>query len=418
MPVTFNPAAHGASPIRISPSVKTSEELLSYSCPSEHKKCVEHLQSSFDDITPDSNIFSSPNGFVNAVIQAYSHHHHLVIRPDDVWIAILSQFSIYVNQHAEELRGQFVGHEGKKELVIKNFGDRYSVDFGQMTQRMGALLGKVVIDPELKGWVVNNFTTTTKTDMIVSSVIMMATLQAYFAFKFELSCGLPSVTLLGEKSDWESILLRIEKLLSFGDETAQWYQLLKPVLSRFVAAFDAPHSEANLEFWRNIAHHTGNGSGPSYYSGWITAFCFWEKDGKLLYSSPVQAPPASWYSVPDPRSNGPLTLDGVAYHFINTEDVPLGYASVPVKIDDNGHKLDSYMVAGSVGFKASKSSSGQRGVPGDDLDTIQPVVGWWIFESRSHEELDAEAKAPQGGWESIFEDLSRCQSLARRPGEL
>lgn len=32
----------------------------------------------------------------------------------------------------------------------------------------------------------------------------------------ELCCGIPSVTLEGEKSDWENLLLRIDKLKEFG----------------------------------------------------------------------------------------------------------------------------------------------------------------------------------------------------------
>lgn len=80
-------------------------------------------------------------------------------------------------------------------------------------------------------------------------------------------CGLPSVTLLGERSDWEDILMRLEKLPSFGDEAGQWHDLLKPVITRFVKTFDEPESESTKDFWQKIVHHHSGGSGPSYYSG-------------------------------------------------------------------------------------------------------------------------------------------------------
>ncbi|KAJ7478280.1 hypothetical protein FB451DRAFT_1172615 [Mycena latifolia] len=35
------------------------------------------------------------NSFVDTVLCAYTHHHALVIRPDDVWLAVVSQFSFY-----------------------------------------------------------------------------------------------------------------------------------------------------------------------------------------------------------------------------------------------------------------------------------------------------------------------------------
>ena len=113
---------------------------------------------------------------------------------------------------------------------------------------------------------------------------MMATLQAYFDYRFCLGCGIPYVTLLGEKSDWEQIVQRIEKLKEYGPETTAWYRLLKPVVTRFARSFDegVADSTENREFWNRVAHWQGGGSGPSYLSGWITAFCAFDDTGKWL----------------------------------------------------------------------------------------------------------------------------------------
>ena len=71
-----------------------------------------------------------------------------------------------------------------------------------------------------------------------------------------------------------------------------------------------------------------------------------------------------------------LELDGAAYHRIEIENVPPGYGSVPVKVDDNGYNFESTMIAGLVGIKGTSSGkllhNGQVG-----LDTMQPVSGWW-----------------------------------------
>ncbi len=45
-----------------------------------------------------------------------------------------------VNAHAEELRSLFVAHEGKKRLVVKTVGDRYTVDYGRMAQTFTKLI--------------------------------------------------------------------------------------------------------------------------------------------------------------------------------------------------------------------------------------------------------------------------------------
>lgn len=75
------------------------------------------------------------------------------------------------------------------------------------------------------------------------------------------------MTLLGQRSDWETILSRIERLKTFGDEPTMFYNLLKPVLTRFVKSFDNPDSEEIRDFWQKIAHERHGGSGPSYLSG-------------------------------------------------------------------------------------------------------------------------------------------------------
>lgn len=89
-------------------------------------------------------------------------------------------------------------------------------------------------------WTIPDFLTTTATDKVVCSIVMMSTLQHYFSYKMNLLCGIPSVTLEGEKADWEKIMARINKLPTFGEEAEEWYKLLVPVISRFVTAFDDP----------------------------------------------------------------------------------------------------------------------------------------------------------------------------------
>ena len=43
-----------------------------------------------------------------------------------------------------------------------------------------------------------------------------------------------------------------------------------------------------------------------------------------------------------------MEMDDVSYHRIEADEVPLGYSSVPVNVDDNGDVFDAMMVAGSV----------------------------------------------------------------------
>ncbi|KAI4207564.1 MAG: hypothetical protein LQ346_000496 [Caloplaca aetnensis] len=390
MPVTIKPAGHEADTIyqRYRHPVKDTLDMFKRACPSESGACKEMFQSSFGpEIDCAQHIKPSSNGFVRGAILAYSHHHHLRIRPEDVWFAILNQLGFYINAHAEEFRGQFAKHEGKVELeIVYASENRYTVDYALFARQMSGLIEQNVVDPELRKWMMPAFTTvsalrtldrlkelmlipenspqTTESDMVIASILLMGATQEYFTFRCTTRCGLPSVTLLGEKADWELILTRIEKLKEYGEEPTMFYSLLEPVLSRFINSFDNPSSKDTAEFWQQLAHHD-NRSGRDHYSGWITAFCFWTSKGKSLYQPP------------NPNSWSILKLDGAAYHIVYSGDVPPAYTAVPVKMDDNGDKFDATMVAGSVGMRYI-SSKGE----GSTFDTIQAESGWWMFDSR------------------------------------
>ncbi|KAI9763705.1 MAG: hypothetical protein M1840_009178 [Geoglossum simile] len=392
MPVVTNPAPHRASIFSKSRDLATSaQELLQGSCPQEFRSCESILQSSFSHIGSGSTTDSSPNGFVYAAVQAYNHHHHLVIRPEDVWFSILTQLSLFINAHAKDVRSAFVAHQGQKDLEVMSD----TPDFDRLAKAMTLKLEKNIVDPSLRKWIMPNFTTTTDTDKVVASVIMMGSLQKYFNYKISIRCGLPSVTLLGDKADWESILTKIERIPQLGSGTADWYQQLKPVITHFVGTFDSPDSSETKEFWQKIAHYSGGGSGPTYLSGWITAFCFWGETGK----SPCGT--SGGCGSPAPA----LILDDVAYSRIDTEDIPPGFTSVPVKVDDNGDEYDAVMIAGLVGIKVTSSGDPSapvrqwwygRGTEVEEpifgLDTLQPESGWWIF--RKGEDKQANCELP------------------------
>ena len=166
----------------------------------------------------------------------------------------------------------FVAHEGQKKLVLAANGliagtSQFGVDWAKFAYQIGKKIEENILDPSLRKWFLPAFSTTTKIDQATASIIMMSALQKYFSYGCAICCGLPSVTLLGTKGDWEEMLNRLERLKTFGEETTVWYGLLKPVIKRFVQTFDNPDSEEIKDFWQKIAHYSGGGSGPTYLSG-------------------------------------------------------------------------------------------------------------------------------------------------------
>jgi hypothetical protein len=391
MPVTITVAKHGAQEFRANnikynakPS-RTPEQLLEASIrQDDYKKFHAMIQSSFSDISSKA-IYPADNGFVRAAITAYNQHHHLILRPEDIWFSILTQFSLYVNANSEILRSTFVSHEGKKELVLVTVGTIHTFDWSVFATQMTKLLSQNINDPDLRAWILPSFSTTTPTDTVTASIIMMGTLQKYFEYCCMMMCGIPTVTLLGTKEDWQNILSRLPKLATFGSEPALFGKLLTPVLEHFIASFDNPTSEETVSFWSRICHENHGGSGDPQLSGWLTAFMFWTEKGKSLCERWTKN---NYYS----RASG-CDLNGVQYHRVGMSEIPSGSCSVPVIVDDNGTMYDTLMVAGSVGVEVS-ASGGEVAPPpahpwdrqgekmrGDGMDTMQPVSGWWMFDT-------------------------------------
>lgn len=100
-----------------------------------------------------------------------------------------------------------MAHQDQKELVIHyRKGSRYEVDFAEFAKLMSGLIQEKVIDPNLREWMMPNFSTSTSTDEVIASIIMMGSMQKYFTYTCEIECGIPSVTLLGEKKDYQKLL--------------------------------------------------------------------------------------------------------------------------------------------------------------------------------------------------------------------
>ncbi|KAJ7059501.1 hypothetical protein C8F01DRAFT_1370422 [Mycena amicta] len=324
------------------------------------------------------------NGFVHTVFTAYSQHHQLIIRPDDVWLSILSQFNFF----------------GRKS----SSSSRSPATLAKWPRAMASLIHDNVVDPHLGDWALPNFTTTTETDRTAASIMLMSTLAEYFEYEFVMICGIPRITIEGTREDWVLIVQRLEKLKEYGVETIAWYHLLRPVIARFVDAFDPVErgKPEHRDFWRNIAHHTPprfGCAGEDYLSGWLNAFNAFNEEGKWLGNelrtnlAPTSAPPPSNFSAAEfwrahLVNAGPslddeviesdlLTIDGTPFHKLDLTAIPPGFASVDVLLRAPGQQdKPCAMLAGVVGSEISASA---RDI---ERDTVRPVVGWWMYEKK------------------------------------
>jgi len=391
MPVTVKPSPELVGR-NTDPTVNSTKDLLKHTVPAwsdgtynretgkmEQPEMPRIIQSSFHELNPKTSIIIPyGNGLVDGIIRAFQQDLHLVLRPDDIWLSILTQFNMFVNGNSEHLRTQFVAHQGKKKLIIDarphQFGD---IDMGRFAQAMTQLIQENVVDPQLRELIMPNFSTTTGDDKSVAAIVMMGTLQTYFDYHCWIGCGFPSVTLQGEKSDWEEILLKVQRLAKYGPEMTEWIRLLVPVIQYMIASFTQPTSPDIKNFWLRACHAVGAGGsgGLCTLSGWLTAFCFFDKTGQRTKEY-TNKQLVTYCGAKNVAKRKRLVLGGIAYPVLDHERTPKGIVSVPVTVQDYGTGLEhkTTMVAGSVGMMPSALGSG------GDLTRVQPRSGWWMLE--------------------------------------
>jgi hypothetical protein len=160
------------------------------------------------------------------------------------------------------------------------------------------------------------------------------------------------VTLLRTVEDYMNLSRRVDRLREFDNGTGvmiKWHALLKPIFDELVQAAGGNH---NPEFWSKVCSNIGGGSGPSYISGWATAFCCFDDKGV-------------WRGDRTSIQTWGRTETSV-YPIVDTNDIPSGLVTVPVKVDDNGVEYKTRMIAGSFLLRLV-----------DDV-TLTPRLDWAI----------------------------------------
>jgi hypothetical protein len=76
---------------------------------------------------------------------------------------------------------------------------------------------------------------------------------------------------------------KVDRLLEFelpgNDCMTKWHGWLSTICESLIAGISGTDT---IEFWDRVCCHLGGGSGPSYISGWISAFTVFSNEGKWL----------------------------------------------------------------------------------------------------------------------------------------
>jgi hypothetical protein len=81
--------------------------------------CLHH---SFKNIH-DKTLCPARTGCVGMLLDAYANHHGIILRPDDIWQMIITQFSFYLQARVEYFKKILVDFEKPKTLRVCVPGD-------------------------------------------------------------------------------------------------------------------------------------------------------------------------------------------------------------------------------------------------------------------------------------------------------
>ncbi|KAM9993929.1 hypothetical protein ACTFIZ_011895 [Dictyostelium cf. discoideum] len=304
-------------------------------------------------INDDIACFGS-NSFVYSAWESYNNHHHLVLRPDNIWMAILTQLSFYINKNSEELRDKFVDFNNKKELIVETKYPILEAPFDELTIEMSNQIQSNIKDPSIKDLIIPNFTTTTESDKVVFSIALMSTMKSYFNFVFQTLCGLSEVTLLGEINDWINLKERVEKLIQFDNkdcEIKKWLVYLLAVIDKFI---ESANGNPDTTWWNQIVDHREQ-SGGDVLTGWLATFCVFDNDGNFNDDEYIESfAGEKKEDFPWPR--------------VNADSIPNGFVSCPVLLKDSGKEYNSTIYSGHFGSKLFDNNS-----------KLIPSLDWFII---------------------------------------
>lgn len=309
---------------------------------------------------PDTIVFSGGSGFLAACLTAFAQHLPLALSPDHVWALLSYAFAKHVDKHAEELRKNFVQHEGKKRLEVN--ADHMVMGGGDLDNGSPAEIWEATVFPEfsrqIKQYIgekvhtiiASDFTTTTNTARAAHEITLMSAMKNYFSYGMSTLCGIPRITLLGSEADWVTLRARAEDLgkLMTPKVSNAWLPYLLPVLDEFVESYKG---NVNPGFWQSMVklRATGGGSGShSFISGWLQIFFPYLGSGK--FNTRIRPWNEMYFAGPEP------------------EDFPTIVSSAPVDWDYYGKSHNLHFHSGITGYTQDPTDNG----------TLTPLIGWYV----------------------------------------
>lgn len=212
-------------------------------------------------------LVAAPNNVLIQTLQlAFDEHRPLILTPDVIWLTICQGISIHINQHYDSLQSTLFKKDRPTELVVRN--DSLKSDERSWANLISSLSERAAkhINENYYHFFVPDFSTSNHITKTAYEVTLMHTFKQAFTYVGESGCGIPSITLYGNKQDWQKIKSNLLMLDQFGLD--YWRIELDPMLDQFIAVYE---NKIDLDFW-NAIYKNMTDYNAFYLTGWIIKF--------------------------------------------------------------------------------------------------------------------------------------------------
>ncbi|KAJ3035678.1 hypothetical protein HDV00_003565 [Rhizophlyctis rosea] len=311
------------------------------------------------------------NPFMSAATMSFATHRPLQLTPDIIYNLILQGISAHVATNPEKYRSVLVSHnEGKVELRVRDDSlvpGNWSNNWGYSVQEFRTQIVQRIPPNSPATPALNlSFTTTTPTNHIAHSAVLMDVVKAFYTYTIMTMCGIPWIDITGTKEDWIALSQALDKSLP-SLELGDWNNNLQQILANIISVYEG---NTDTTFWKQFYYYQGprGSGGVAKIDGWIARLFLYVKNGiNSLASSqqPVQDP-ATASDRYDPFGRGPG---------IPLADFPIGVTDTPIKWEYLGKAIPMTLRAGMVGVTVNEDG------------VLCPQVGWVIGKDLKGKEM-------------------------------
>jgi hypothetical protein len=226
------------------------------------------------------------NNYLSYLQTCWSKHYGVIISPDIIWQLVLSEISGHIKNHSEDYRYLFTKSDDKVKISVPT-ADPELIDLNLITKELKKLV------PTNIDIFIPEFTTTTQPAKLAFMATFADAMTPYYNYSMY-CCGIPKVSIIGDKEDWDKISLNLTTLkdilyksnidILYKNNISNYINNVLVVINNISSQYD----EVDEDFIKDIFKLVACGSGGQTEAyGWITDLFIKKPRLKYVHNFPT-----------------------------------------------------------------------------------------------------------------------------------